>query len=83
LPLDRFAFDLDRLGTLDGHPDAPAEIHVRFEPDMNDDDARWLFARLRPTWAHAHALAVAVRREPGESLRVRLCPPLARPPWTG
>jgi 4'-phosphopantetheinyl transferase len=80
LPLDRFAFELDGL---DARSDAQAEIHVRFEPDMNDDDARWLFARLRPTSAHAHALAVAVRREPGESLRVRLCAPLARPPWTG
>ena len=78
LPLDRFAFELDGLGALS---DAPAEIHVRFEPDMNDDDARWLFARLRPT--SAHALAVAAQRARGESLRVRLCPPLAQLPWTG
>jgi 4'-phosphopantetheinyl transferase len=74
LPLDRFAFDLDGL-------DAHAEIRVRFEPDMKDDEARWLFARLRPS--SPHALAVAAGRAPGESLRVRLCPPLARLPWTG
>jgi 4'-phosphopantetheinyl transferase len=67
LPLERFAFDLD------GAPDAAAaapDLHVRFEPDMNDDGARWHFARLHPT--PRHALAVAARREPGETLTVRL-----------
>jgi 4'-phosphopantetheinyl transferase len=65
LPLERFAFRLDG--------DA-----VRFEPDVDDDDAAWCFTRARPT--PGHALALAARRTPGEALAVRTCrAPLAGP----
>ena len=68
LPLTRFAFDLDSVA-----PDtAPGtEPRVQFDPEMNDDAAAWHFAR--PQAGPAHALALAARRAPGETLSVRLC----------
>ena len=66
LPLDQFAFDLDRAAP----PGAAAPIHLAFTPEMNDDEARWHFTRFHPT--PQHALALAVRRESGETVAVRI-----------
>jgi 4'-phosphopantetheinyl transferase len=68
LPLARFAFELD----------AGPEPRVRFDAGFGDEPEAWHFACLRPT--PAHALALAVRRAPGETLAVRVCPALADSP---
>jgi 4'-phosphopantetheinyl transferase len=53
LPLDQFAFEL---------PD----LRVHFDPRLNDDANYWHFEQFRPT--PTHGLALAVRRDPGESV---------------
>jgi 4'-phosphopantetheinyl transferase len=61
LPLAGFAFD-------SGGP----EIGVRFEPGVDDGvPGGWCFERFRPT--PRHALALAARRAPGETLAVHVC----------
>jgi 4'-phosphopantetheinyl transferase len=65
LPLDRFAFELE--GAPGNAAESPA-IAIRFEPDMNDDATRWHFVRRHPT--PEHALALATRRAPGETVSV-------------
>jgi 4'-phosphopantetheinyl transferase len=60
LPLRGFSFDSR----------AP-EIRVRCGPGIDDAPDGWRFERLRPT--PRHALALAARRAPGETLSVRIC----------
>jgi 4'-phosphopantetheinyl transferase len=67
LPLASFAFELG----ADGPDGAAPAIDLRFAPELEDDAARWHLARLQPT--PAHALAVAARRAPDETLNVRVC----------
>lgn len=66
LPLDGFSIDLGGAGPQRG----VAPISISFEPRMADDPAWWQFALFHPT--PRHALAVALRRPPGEPCRV-LC----------
>ena len=69
LPTQRFSVSLDgappslALGTL-------AEAHVRFDPAVGDDPARWQLLRLGGI--AGHSLAVALRRPAGGGFRVRL-----------
>jgi 4'-phosphopantetheinyl transferase len=60
LPLDCFSIDL--------RPEPP--IGISFAASLDDDPAAWQFAQFRPT--PRHVLAVAVRRPPGEDLRISL-----------
>ncbi|UEM24977.1 4'-phosphopantetheinyl transferase superfamily protein (plasmid) [Skermanella mucosa] len=53
IPLDRFAID----------PADPTRIRIAFEPDLEDDAARWSFATFQPTGNHL--MAVAAGRKPG------------------
>lgn len=60
LPLRQFAFDLT---------DA-SEIRISFGLEIDDDPAQWEFHATRPT--PRHRLALAVRRPPGEKLRITI-----------
>jgi len=60
LPLASFSFE----------PRTP-EVRLRCAPDVDEDPDGWRFERLRPT--PRHALAVAARCAPGETLSVRIC----------
>ncbi|HVZ73442.1 MAG TPA: 4'-phosphopantetheinyl transferase superfamily protein [Polyangia bacterium] len=62
LPLQKFAF------TPDGPNDEGGAL-LEIAPELADDAASWLFTRARPT--PRHALALAVRRAPGEAISVR------------
>lgn len=67
LPLDQFAFDLDRPAH---EPPEGHGLRVQFDPRLDDDADRWHFEQLHPT--ALHILALAARRAPGESLTVSL-----------
>ncbi len=56
LPLNQFSFHF----TPDGQPD------ITIGPDLEDDAKRWRFVQNRPT--PKHDLAVAIRREPSETI---------------
>lgn len=58
-PLESFAFTLDPLT-------------VRFDADLADEPAHWLFRRLRPT--EAHLMALAVRHPEPARLKVSAVP---------
>jgi 4'-phosphopantetheinyl transferase len=67
LPLADFSIHLGGSGPPLG---GVAPISISFAPQLDDDPAWWQFALLHPT--PQHALAVAIRRPPGQSCRV-LC----------
>ncbi|MBX3414749.1 MAG: 4'-phosphopantetheinyl transferase superfamily protein [Pirellulales bacterium] len=60
LPLRQFAFDLAH----------ESNVSISFGPEIEDDPAHWEFHLSRPT--ERHRLALAVRRPPGESIRVTI-----------
>ena len=60
LPLRQFAFDLAR-------EDA---VSISFGPEIEDNPAHWEFHMGRPT--AQHRLALAVRRPPGEQVRISI-----------
>lgn len=62
LPLDQFAFDLDRGD----------EITLTVDPRLEDDGRAWWFHQRRVT--PEHRLAVALRREPGEPVALQVAP---------
>jgi 4'-phosphopantetheinyl transferase len=64
LPLAGFAFDL-KAGAA-----ASPDIGISFAPSVTDDPAHWYFERRLPS--PDHALALAVRRAPGEALAVTI-----------
>ena len=65
LPLDRFTIRL--------RPDQP--IAISFAPPLIDAPASWQFEQFRPTTKHV--LAVAVRRQPEEKVRI-ICREMSR-----
>jgi 4'-phosphopantetheinyl transferase len=58
------------LGAFAIEASAP-EVRVRCAPDVDHDPDGWHFERSRPT--SRHALALAARRAPGETLSVLIC----------
>jgi 4'-phosphopantetheinyl transferase len=74
MPLDRFAFDLDR--PADPKHDPPDDIVLSVArglgPGLDDDGSGWWFHQrvLTPE----HRLAVALRRQPGEAVALRIAP---------
>lgn len=60
LPLAHFAFVLR----------PPALPTIRFDPEIDDDATTWQFAQSWPT--AQHRLGLAVRREPGHDLEIRI-----------
>lgn len=72
MPLDRFAFDLDRPDDRGG--DSPDNIVLSVDrglgPGLDDDGSAWWFHQrvLTPE----HRLAVALQRRPGEAVALRI-----------
>jgi 4'-phosphopantetheinyl transferase len=60
IPLQKFAFNVEG-------GDAP---RIAIAPELNDDPGSWHFQTARPT--PRHVLSLAVRREAGRQLRVRV-----------
>jgi 4'-phosphopantetheinyl transferase len=70
LPLDQFAFDLDRRP--EHHLDHGDEIVLTVDPRLEDDGRNWWFHQRRI--APEHRLAVALRRQPGEPIALQVAP---------
>ena len=65
IPLDKFAFELDG-----------ANVRIRIDPSLHDDERTWQFARSSPTPRHRVAVAVRGDSEAGPKVVVReaYCP---------